>query len=113
MLQKTIEEINRQGEGYAKHSNQWNIMQQLIDIVSAQPETAEIVLTDLQVKEMALGVLVNTITGKRLADPCKVMEHICEFYKIPCPSELPPEVWRNGGGDRNQKSAVVDLLDFM
>ena len=113
MLDKLLEEINKQGAPYTKFSNQWNVMQQLIDIVTVQPESAEIVLTDLQVKEMSLNVLVNNITGKRLADPCKVMEHICDFYKIPCPSELPPEVWRRGGKDVQPQSDVVNLLDFV
>ena len=49
MLQQCKDEINRQGAGFRKFSNQWNVMQQLIDIVSVQPDSAEIVLQDLQV----------------------------------------------------------------
>lgn len=115
MLEKVIKEINNQGKDYRKHSNQWNIMQQLIDVVSAQPESAEIVLQDLQVKEMNLSAVVNKITGRRLTNPCEVMKQICEFYKIPCPSELPPEVWRNSGkaSAPSAPSGVVNLLDFI
>ena len=94
MTEKCIAEINRQGKSYKPYTNQWNVMQQLIDIVSAQPDSAQIVLNDLAVKEMNLGAIVSRVTGKRLADPRKVMEEICDFYKIPCPKELPPEVWR-------------------
>ena len=68
MLQQCKDEINRQGAGFRKFSNQWNVMQQLIDIVSVQPDSAEIVLQDLQVSEMNLNALTNKITGRRLAD---------------------------------------------
>ena len=116
MLQQVLEEINRQGENYRKFSNQWNVMQQLIDIVTVQPDSAEIVLQDLQVKEMNLSALVNKITGRRLADPFEVMKAICDFYKISCPDTLPPEAWRQDSGNASAPAApsgVVNLLDFI
>lgn len=89
MLQQCKDEINRQGAGFRKFSNQWNVTQQLIDIVSVQPDSAEIVLQDLHVSEMNLNALTNKITGRRLADPLEVMKAICDFYKIPCPDIKP------------------------
>lgn len=93
-LEETLALIAEQGKSYKKHSNEWNVMQQLTDILAANPQSAEIVCEDLQVEEMKLPKLVSKIVGKRISDPVKVMETICEFYKIPCPEELPPEHWR-------------------
>ena len=112
MLEKLLEEINSQGADYKKFSNEWNVMQQLIDIVTIQPESAEIVLQDIKLNDMNLSALTSKITGKRLANPEEVMKEICDFYKIPCPAELPPEAWRDSG--RAEKpSDVVNLLDYM
>lgn len=116
MLQQCLVEINRQGESFRKFSNRWNVMQQLIDIVTVQPDSAKIVLQDLQVKEMNLDALANKITGRRLADPFEVMKSICDFYKIPCPDTLPPEAWRQDSGKTSAPAAtsgVVNLLDFI
>ena len=101
---------------YKKFSNKWNVMQQLIDIVSVQPDSAEIVLQDLKATEMNLHALTSKITGKRLADPLEVMKAICDFYKIPCPDTLPPEVWRQDSGKASAPAApsgVVNLLDLI
>lgn len=117
MLEKVIEEINKQGESFEKHTNQWNVMQQLIDILSFQPDCAEVVLQDLNIKEMGLSALVKKITAKRLADPVKVMEEICKFYSIPCPDILPLEVWRNASDVKKSPvktlSEPLSLLDLM
>lgn len=92
ILENAVECIKTQGKNYKKYSNEWNVMQQLIDIITAQPESAEIVLQDLKIKEMQLNALVASVINQRLADPYKVMTAICEFYAIPTPDELPPEV---------------------
>lgn len=119
MIKSCVEEINKQGATYKKHSNQWNVMQQLIDIVTDNPDISEIVYQDLQIDEMKLEKLISKITGKRLADPEKVMKAICDFYKIPCPDYLPPEVWRSTievhDAPKSVKPApsVIDLLDFV
>lgn len=112
MLKTTVEKINEQGKEYKKYTNEWNVMQQLIDIISLYPESAEIVYQDLQTEEMALPALVNKVIKARIADPCEVMKEICEFYKIPCPEELPPETWRNNSGAGIQKEplSLIDLL---
>ena len=119
MIKSCVEEINKQGSKYTKHSNQWNVMQQLIDIVSDNLDISEVVYQDLLVEEMKLEKLVGKITGKRLSDPEKVMKAICDFYKIPCPDYLPPEVWRSTievhDAPKSVKPApsVIDLLDFV
>lgn len=126
MLQKCIEEIKRQGKGYTAHGNQWNVMQQLIDIISFEPSYAGVVYDDLKIKEMDLKTVIGKVTGERLADPRKVMEKICDFYKIPCPKVLPPEVWRGAApaapvakpvasapAPPKESGGVIDLLDLM
>lgn len=105
-LNEAITEIELQGKNYTKFSNNWNVMQQLIDILAYMPESAEIVLQNLKIKEMQLTALVQKITGKRLADPMKVMEEICDFYKIEVPDELPPEYWRGPAAEAAKKAAA-------
>lgn len=116
-LNEAIAEIELQGKNYTKFSNNWNVMQQLIDILAYMPESAEIVLQDLKIKEMQLTALVQKITGKRLADPMKVMEEICEFYAIPTPEELPPEVWRMNSTSpaptKSEKQGFINLMDLL
>lgn len=55
ILENAVNCIKNQGKDYKKYSNEWNVMQQLIDIITAQPESAEIVLQDLKIKEMQLN----------------------------------------------------------
>jgi hypothetical protein len=120
MLNKVINKINSQGKDYKKFSNNWNVMQQLIDIVSYQPESAEIVYQDLQVNEMQLTALVKKITGNKIANPEEVMQEICKFYSIPCPDVLPPETWRNSAAvkpkpaeNTTMSTEPISLLDLM
>lgn len=109
-MNKVIDEIYKQGKDYKKHTNEWNVMQQLVDIIAAQPKCAEIVEQDLKIKEMDLAHLVKQITGKRMSDPIEVMKAICKFYSIDCPDELPPEHWRTNNG---QSSGTVSLIDML
>lgn len=121
-LNEVIAEINLQGKNYTQFSNDWNVMQQLIDILAYMPESAEIVLQDLKIEEMQLTALVKKITGKRLADPMKVMEEICDFYKIDVPDVLPPEYWRGQAAETAKKAAAkpaqsenkyINLMDLL
>ena len=115
MLEKAIKEIKEQGKDYEQYSNNWNVMQQLIDIISADPHSAEIVFQDLSVEELNLNAVVKKITGKHIANPFDVMKEICEFYAIPCPSELPPEQWRSATTP-NKASGVkepISLIDLL
>lgn len=116
-LENAVDCIKNQGKDYKKHSNEWNVMQQLIDIITAQPESAEIVLQDLEVKEMQLTALVKKITSKKIANPVEVMNTICDFYAIPKPSELPPEVWRMNSTSptptKSEKQGFINLMDLL
>lgn len=114
---KVINEINTQGTAYKKFSNEWNVIQQLIDIVTYQPDSAEIVYQDLQINEMKLPKLVSRVVSKRLNNPQTVMEEICKFYAIPCPDTLPPETWRNAEPAKPEpqimSSEPINLLDLL
>lgn len=108
MLELVVKAAEEQAAKYPKHSNQWNVAQQLIDILYAEPDQAGIVYEDLKVQEMSVGSLVQKITGKRIADPEKVMQEICKFYGIRTPDALPPEHWRGDATVREQ--SLFDLM---
>lgn len=118
-LKEAIAEIELQGKNYKKFSNEWNIMQQLIDIVVYMPESAELVLQDLKIKEMQLTALVKKITSKRLANPMKITKEICDFYKIEVPNVLPLEHWRSGATKSSVaekpsgESKFINLMDLL
>ena len=101
-----IAKIKAQGAGYKPHSNEWNVMNQLIDIVAEDEAAADLVEKDLDVPEMSIKKLVAEITGKRMADPVEVMKAICKFYGLEVPGELPPEYWRHEMAERTEKTAV-------
>lgn len=117
ILENAVNCIKNQGKDYKKYSNKWNVMQQLIDIITVQPESAEIVLQDLNVEEMQVSALVEKITSKKIANPVEVMNAICDFYSIPKPSELPPEVWRMNSASpaptKSEKQGFINLMDLL
>lgn len=118
ILENAVDCIKNQGKNYKKYSNEWNVMQQLIDIITAQPESAEIVLQDLNIEEMQLTALVASVIKQRLANPYEVMTAICEFYAIPTPEELPPEVWRMNNtspapAKSTEEQGFINLMDLL
>lgn len=127
-MEKVIEKIREQGKTYRKHSNEWNVMNQLIDIVAQDAAAADLVDKDLDVPEMSVTKLVAGITGKRMADPVEVMKAICKFYGLAVPDELPREYWRTErtmsteSAERTEKKAapkpktkkaVVSFMDLL
>ncbi|MGI5895174.1 MAG: hypothetical protein ACOX6P_11405 [Candidatus Merdivicinus sp.] len=112
-MEKVIEKIREQGKGYKAHSNEWNVMNQLIDLVAADPVAADLVDKDLDVPEMSVKKLVSEITGKRMADPIEVMKAICKFYGLAVPDELPPEYWRTEKKTAPQPAAKKTVVSFM
>lgn len=93
-MEKVIEKIREQGKGYKLYSNEWNVMNQLIDIVAQDAAAADLVEKDLDIPEMSVPKIVSQITGKRIADPVEVMKAICKFYGLAVPNQLPLEYWR-------------------
>ena len=120
-MKKVIGKIREQGKAYKPHTNQWNVMNQLIDLVAADPAAAELVEKDLDIPEMGVPKIVAEITGKRMADPVEVMKALCRFYSLAVPEELPPEYWRHELAKRTEKAApepetkkaVVSFMDLL
>lgn len=121
-MEKVIEKIREQGKGYKPHTNQWNVMNQLIDIVAQDAAAADLVEKDLDVPEMSVAKLVSEITGKRMDDPVEVMKAICKFYGLAVPEELPPEYWRTEKSAHTgtkavpqpaAKKTVVSFMDLL
>ena len=110
---EVIAKIKAQGAGYKPHSNEWNVMNQLIDIVASDEAAAGLVEKDLDVPEMSIKKLVAEITGKRMADPVEVMKAICKFYGLEVPGELPPEYWRTEKTAVPQPAAKKTVVSFM
>lgn len=96
MLNQLIAKINEEISlnKFEPHSFQWNVCNQLIDIVTVMPESAEIVMQDLSVEAMNTIALVKSIIDNHLENPKTIMKAICDFYKIPTPARLPPEIWQ-------------------
>lgn len=111
MFNLVLEKINSQSKEYEKHSNEWNIVNQLIDILAEQETSCEIVLQDLDIAEMNIKSLVNLIVSKRVSNDEEVMKIICDFYKIPVPQELPPEYWRKKSKPKSK--AGVDFISLL
>lgn len=117
-MKKVIEKIREQGKEYKPHTNQWNVMNQLIDLVAADPAAAELVEKDLDIPEMGVQKIVAEITGKRIADSVEVMKALCKFYGLAVPEELPPEYWRQEMAETPQsvskpQSKVVSFMDLL
>lgn len=92
-------------QGYKPHTIEWNICNQLIDIVAISDEdTATIINCDLDIKSMSITDLIKHITNQRIADPVQVMYAICEFYKILAPIKLPMEYWRQAEQQAEQSN---------
>ncbi len=109
-MKKVIGKIREQGKAYKPHTNQWNVMNQLIDLVAADPAAAELVEKDLDIPEMGVPKIVAEITGKRMADPVEVMRALCKFYGLAVPEELPPEYWRTERTARTEKAARIQKV---
>lgn len=107
-MKKVIGKIREQGKAYKPHTNQWNVMNQLIDLVAADPAAAELVEKDLDIPEMGVPKIVAEITGKRMADPAEVMKALCNFYGLAVPEELPPEYWRHEMAERTERTARTE-----
>lgn len=76
----------------------WMVGEQLKDMLRAEPQLAEIVSQDLDVKEMSLAACENKI--KEYADKHKMGNFSCvipseaeriirDFYGLPAPGEIP------------------------
>lgn len=121
MLNQLIAKINEEitANNYEPHSFEWNVANQLIDVVTVQPSCAEIVMQDLSVEAMSIKKMAQAVIAKNLRNPVAIMKAICDFYKIPTPARLPPEIWQLLEGDcdwvipeKPSAKSIADV-DFM
>lgn len=122
MLKQVIAKINEEikAGNYEPHSFEWCVCNQLIDIIVAQPDCAEIVMQDLSVEAMNIKAMIKKVKGKHLENPVTIMKTICDLYKIPTPMILPPEHWRAAYNENitpapaiaTKSKADVDFMDL-
>lgn len=121
IIKECIDRIQKQitAAKLKKHGNEWNVANQLIDIAAADQKSAEIIMQDLDNKELSVVNVVKEVTAKRYTDPFKVMEELCRMYAVPVPEELPPEWWRTQGKNNTEsktdsgKGLNIDLSDLL
>lgn len=113
MIQEAITKLREQQSKVKERSPQWMVAQQLMDLVRAEPQCAEIIVQDLEVEAMSIIEAEKKI--KAFADAHKTGSFSCvtpeesdrilrEFYG------LPP---RSGRGDLDPTGGLgLDLADF-
>ena len=109
MIQEAISKLQEQQSRVQERSPQWMVARQLMDLVRAEPQCAEILAQDLEVEAMSITEAEKKI--KAFADAHKTGSFACvtpeesdrilrEFYG------LPPR--HGGAGD----GLGLDLADF-
>lgn len=106
-MKNVNEEIKKALEGKTPHTNEWNVINQLLDLVEADREAKRIVSEDPSIDE-----LVRTVLRGR-PGPIEVMKKICDFYGLTCPDELPPEVWRGTAANAQKQQDDMNLFDLL
>lgn len=118
-MKNVNEEIKKALEGREKDSIEWNIINQLLDLVEADREAKRIVSEDLENEELSIDKLVKTVfkevimKGRKRISPKDVMKKICDFYGLTCPDELPPEVWRGTATNAPKQQDDMNLFDLL
>lgn len=111
-MKNVNEEIKKALEGKTPHTNEWNVINQLLDLVEADREAKRIVSEDLENEELSIRKLVKTVLNGR-PGPVEVMKRICDFYGLTCPDVLPPEVWRGTAAKAPEKQDDMNLFDLL
>ena len=114
-VELAIQRLREQQSKVKERSPQWMVAQQLMDLVRAEPQCAEILAQDLEVEAMSITEAEKKI--KAFADSHKTGGFSCvtpaesdrilrEFY---C---LPPRPAGAGGGLEAAGGLGLDLADF-
>ena len=99
MIQDAINKLKEQQSKVKERSPQWMVAQQLIDLVRAEPQCAELLTQDLEVEAMSITEPEKKI--KAYADGHKTGNFACvtpeesdrilrEFYGLPPRSRVEP-----------------------
>ena len=115
MIQEAISKLQEQQSKVKERSPQWMVAQQLMDLVRAEPQCAELLAQDLEVEAMSITEAEKKI--KAFADAHETGSFSCvtpeesdrilrEFYGLPpCPGQA--------GVDPEPASGLgLDLTDF-
>ncbi len=113
---KAIQAIEEQQGKVKEHSPQWMVGEQLKDICRREPRSAELIVQDLQVKEM--GIVNAEKKIKAFANGHKTGNFACvtpvesdrilrEFYGLPSIGALDPVPVPEQAGDK-----LIRLEDF-
>lgn len=115
MIQEALRKLREQQSEVKERSPQWMVAQQLMDLVRAEPQCAEILSQDLDVAEMSITEAEKKI--KAYADSHKTGNFSCvtpaeadrilrEFYGLPARPSA------EGDGPENAGGLGLDLSDF-
>ena len=124
--QDAIRAIEAQQAKVQHRSNQWAVGEQLKGICLREPKSAELILQDLQVKEMSIVEAekkIKTFADKRRKGNSSSVslfeaeDILREFYGLPKPGsapELMPEpVPAPPPPSAKQEKKFIDLMDFL
>ena len=115
MIQEAINKLREQQSKVKERSAPWMVAQQLMDLVRAEPQCAEIIAQDLDVKAMSIVEAEKKIrefsdshrTGNFACVTPEESDHILrEFYG------LPPRPGGAGDGLEPAGGLGLDLADF-
>ena len=115
MMEEVISKLQEQQSRFQARSPQWMVAQQLMDLVRAEPQCAEILAQDLEVEAMSITEAEKKI--KAFADSHKTGRFSCvtpvesdrilrEFYG------LPPRPSRAGHSLEPAGGLGLDLANF-
>ena len=115
-----IEKLREQQAKVKPRSPQWMVAEQLIDICRREPNSAELIDKDLDVKEMSITEAEKKV--KEYADKHKTGNFACvtpaeaenilrKFYGLPKPADEPAP--QETPRETPRESNVLDLMDFL
>ena len=105
MIQEAINKLREQQSKVKERSPQWMVAQQLMDLVRAEPQCAEILAQDLEVE--AMSITDSHKTGSfSCVTPVESDRILREFYG------LPPRPGGAGDGLEPTGGLGLDLADF-
>lgn len=115
MIEDAISKLQEQQSKFQARSPQWMVAQQLMDLVRAEPQCAQLLARDLEVEAMSIAEAEKKI--KAFSDSHKTGGFFCvtpvesdrilrEFYG------LPPRPGGAAGGPAPAGELGLDLADF-
>lgn len=120
--ENAIEKLQKQQKGVKEGSPQWCVAEQLMEICRREPDSAELIAQDLDVKEMSITEAEKKIkayadqhkTGNfAFVSPQKAEEILREFYGLQKPGENAKMEESKDEPKREPESEIIRLEDFL